>query len=205
MTPVPPRALVLASTSIYRRELLARLRLPFDVVRPDSDERALPGEAPRALAMRLAQDKAAAVAARHTAAWVIGSDQVAQLDGQPLGKPASRDAAIAQLGRMSSRAVEFHTAVCCRCPGIAGMGARPSTESMVAVDTTTVHFRTLHRDEISRYVDAEQPYDCAGSFKAEGLGIALFDAVGSRDPTALVGLPLIATARLLRQAGFALP
>lgn len=188
--------LILASTSIYRRELLARLRLPFDIVRPDSDETVLPDEAPLALVQRLAEAKSAAVAALHPQAWVIGSDQVAELDGRALGKPGGRDAAIAQLVAMSGRAVRFWTGVCL---------SRAGSASRAALDTTTVRFRALTSSEIARYVDAEQPYDCAGSFKAEGLGIALFDAIESRDPTALVGLPLIATAALLRGAGFAVP
>ena len=188
--------LILASTSVYRRELLARLRLPFDVMRPDANETALPGETPRALSQRLAQAKAVVVAALHPHAWVLGSDQVAELDGQALGKPGGRDAAIAQLLAMSGRAVQFHTGVCL---------SRAGTASRSALDTTTVRFRALAADEIARYVDAEQPYDCAGSFKAEGLGIVLFDAIESQDPTALIGLPLIATARLLRGAGFGLP
>ena len=188
--------LILASTSTYRRELLARLRLPFDTIRPDTDETALPGEAPLALVQRLAEAKAVAVAALHPQAWVLGSDQMAELDGQALGKPGDRDAAIAQLTAMSGRAVQFRTGVCL---------SRAGTASRGALDTTTVHFRVLTAGEIARYVDAELPYDCAGSFKAEGLGIALFEAIDSRDPTALVGLPLIATAELLRGAGFAVP
>jgi septum formation protein len=188
--------LVLASTSRYRRELLERLRLPFDVARPDTDETSRPGEAPAALAARLAEAKAAAVARDCPGAWVLGSDQVAELDGQPLGKPGNRGAAIAQLGAMSGRAVVFHTAICL----LQADGAR-----FAAIDTTRVRFRALDAGAIDRYVEAEQPFDCAGSFKSEGLGIALFDAIESSDPTALVGLPLIATARLLRQAGYALP
>ncbi len=188
--------LVLASTSRYRRELLERLRLPFDVARPEADETPLPGEAPAALAARLAHAKAAAVAALAPGAWVIGSDQVAELDGAPLGKPGGREAAIAQLASMSGRTIAFHTAVCL---------LRAGDAPHAAEDVTRVRFRRLERAEIERYVDAEQPFDCAGSFKSEGLGIALFDAIESSDPTALVGLPLIATARLLRQAGFALP
>lgn len=188
--------LILASTSSYRRELLARLRLPFDIVRPDTDETALPGETPLALVQRLAEAKAAAVAALHPQAWVIGSDQVAELDGQTLGKPGGREAAIAQLAAMSGRAVRFRTGVCL---------SRAGTASRGALDTTTVRFRALDADEIARYVDAEQPYDCAGSFKSEGLGIVLFEAIESQDPTALIGLPMIATARLLRDAGFGLP
>jgi septum formation protein len=187
--------LILASTSPYRRELLDRLRLPFDVVRPEVDETLAPGESPATLALRLARAKAAAVAAQHPDAWVIGSDQVADLDGTPLGKSGSRDAAIAQLAAMSARAVVFRTAVSvCR-----------GDIAFDAMDATRVRFRPLSRDEIERYVDAEQPFDCAGSFKSEGLGIALFDAIETSDPTALVGLPMIATARLLRCAGFPLP
>ncbi len=187
--------LVLASTSRYRYALLERLGLPFATARPEVDESPRPGEAPAALALRLARAKAADAARRNPDAWVIGSDQVAELDGAPLGKSGGRDAAIAQLAAMSGHAVRFHTALCL----VRGAVVRE------AVDTTTVRFRPLAPEEIARYVDAERPYDCAGSFKAEGLGIALFDAIESADPTALVGLPLIATARLLREAGFAVP
>jgi len=188
-------SLVLASTSRYRRELLARLGLPFDVARPEVDESPLPREAPVELARRLAFAKAQAVARLQPGSCVIGSDQVAELDGLPLGKPGTRAAAIAQLQAMSGRAVNFHT----------GLAIVAWNRSLAALDTTVVRFRALQRDEIERYVDAEQPLDCAGSFKSEGLGIALFDAIESVDPTALVGLPLIATARLLREAGFRLP
>ncbi|WP_119717801.1 Maf family protein [Cognatilysobacter tabacisoli] len=188
--------LVLASTSRYRRELLSRLGLPFDVERPDVDETAADDESPTSLALRLAAAKAAEVSARHPGAWVIGSDQVADLAGRPLGKPGTRDAAIAQLTAMSPHAIRFRTAVCVMRDG-APVGH--------ALDTTTVRFRRLSADEIARYVDAEQPLDCAGSFKSEGLGVTLFDAIETSDPTALVGLPLIATARLLRDAGYALP
>lgn len=188
--------LVLASTSRYRRELLERLRLPFDVARPEADETPLPGEAPAALALRLAHAKAAAIARLDASAWAIGSDQVAELDGAPLGKPGGREAAIAQLTAMSGRTIAFHTGVC-----VLRAGAAP----LLAADLTRVRFRRLDAAEIARYVDAEQPFDCAGSFKSEGLGIALFDAIETQDPTALVGLPLIATARLLREAGFPLP
>ena len=189
--------LVLASTSPYRRELLARLRLPFDVARPDADETAQPHEPPRALAVRLAQAKAQAVAASlHGDAWALGSDQVADLDGTALGKPGGRDAAIAQLAAMAGRTVRFHTAVCL---------AQRDGRTLAAVDLTEVRVRPLAVEAIARYVDAEQPFDCAGSFKSEGLGIVLFERIDSRDPTALVGLPLIATCSLLRDAGFALP
>ena len=188
--------LVLASTSRYRAELLARLRLPFDSVRPEVDETPLPGEPPASLALRLAAAKAGAIAALHADAVVIGSDQVASCDGRTLGKPGTREAAIAQLQAMSGREAVFLTAVAVAVPG-----GRIET----ALDTTTVRFRPLTDDGIARYVDAERPLDCAGSFKCEGLGIALFEAIESRDPTALVGLPLIATARLLRGAGWSLP
>jgi len=187
--------LILASTSVYRRELLQRLRLPFDSVRPDVDETPLPGETPARLAVRLASAKAAAVAARHPGAWVIGSDQVAELDGRPLGKSGGREAAIAQLQAMGGRSVDFHTAV----------SLRRDDRELAALDLTRVRFRPLQRAEIERYVDAETPYDCAGSFKCEGLGISLFEAIDNHDPTALVGLPLIALSALLRQAGYALP
>jgi len=188
--------LVLASTSRYRRELLERLRLPFDTRAPGVDESPLPGETPRQLALRLAAAKAEAVAVREPDAWVIGSDQVAELDGAAIGKPRSRDAAIAQLTAMSGREVVFRTAL-----SLAhGDGRRFDEE-----DATTVRFRRLDAGEIARYIDAEAPLDSAGSFKSEGLGIALFDAIESRDPTALVGLPLIATTRLLRKAGFRVP
>ena len=192
--------LILASTSRYRAELLARLRLPFTCVTPEVDETPLPGETPRALAERLARAKADAVAARKPGAWVIGSDQTAELAGVALGKPGSRDAARAQLAAMSGRQVSFHTAVC------VSNGFDPNDSTRLhALDLTRVMFRDLQPREIERYVDAELPLDCAGSFKCEGLGIALFDAIHTQDPTALVGLPLIATCRLLRAAGFVLP
>lgn len=188
--------LVLASTSVYRRELLQRFRLPFETARPEVDETALDGENPVALAQRLSIAKAEAVAAQMPDAWVLGSDQVADLHGHTIGKSGNRDAAIAQLAAMSGHLVRFRTGLCV---------ARAGMEPLLAMDTTTVRFRSLTNDEIERYVDAEQPFDCAGSFKSEGLGITLFDAIESEDPTALIGLPLIATARLLRKAGFALP
>jgi len=188
--------LILASTSVYRHELLSRLRLPFASMRPEVDETPLPDESPMALAERLAQAKAMAVATRETDAWVIGSDQVAELDGMPLGKPGGREAAITQLSAMSGHAIVFRTAVAV---------ARADGPAFAALDTTTVRFRRLSPDEIVRYVDAEQPFDCAGSFKSEGFGITLFTTIESQDPTALIGLPLIATAHLLRDAGFALP
>lgn len=188
--------LVLASTSRYRRELLGRLGLPFEVDRPEVDESPLPGEAPAALARRLAEAKARAVAQRHPGAWVIGSDQVADRDGRPLGKPGNRETALAQLLAASGRSLRFHTALCLLQAG---------GPAHAAQDLTEVSFRALAREEILRYLDAEQPYDCAGGFKCEGLGIVLFEAIRSEDPTALVGLPLIALSRALRAAGYALP
>ena len=188
--------LILASTSRYRRELLARLGLPFNVARPDVDETPLGGESAALLAPRLARAKAMMIGGQHPESFIIGSDQVARLDDQCLGKPGTRDNALAQLGAMSGRTVVFHTAVCL------ARGGEPPLE---AVDITRVQFRTLTVAEIERYVDAEQPLDCAGSFKSEGLGITLFEAIETTDPTALVGLPLIALSKMLRQAGFSLP
>ena len=189
--------LVLASTSRYRRELLARFGLPFDVSRPEVDETPATGERADALAARLGRAKALSVAAGlDHAAWVIGSDQAAEVEGRLLGKPGGRSAAIAQLQAMRGRRVRFHTSIAL---------ANADGRVLEALDLTEVAMRDLHDGEIARYVDAEQPFDCAGSFKAEGLGITLFDAIESRDPTALIGLPLIATARLLRQAGLRLP
>ena len=192
-----PSPLILASTSRYRRELLARLALPFETAAPDVDETPRAGEAPRELALRLALEKAQAVAARKPQAIVIGSDQVADLHGQPLGKPGTHERAAAQLARMSGQTVLFHTAVA------VVQASRGFAQSSLA--TVTVRFRTLDAATIERYLLAEQPYDCAGSAKSEGLGIALLQAIESDDPTALIGLPLIRTAQLLRAAGLTLP
>ncbi|MBO9662705.1 Maf family nucleotide pyrophosphatase [Dokdonella sp.] len=192
-----PVDLVLASTSRYRRELLSRLGLPFRAVAPEVDEASHPGETPRALACRLAQAKAEAVAARCPGALVIGSDQVAELDGRALGKPGSVAAAEAQLTASAGRSVLFHTALCLVDTRTAA--AVPA----LACDLTRVVFRPLAHAEIARYVAAERPLDCAGSFKAEGLGIGLFERIENEDPTALIGLPLIALARMLRAAGVA--
>jgi septum formation protein len=192
-----PRRLVLGSTSRYRRELLQRLHLPFDVAAPDVDETPQPGEAPDRLAQRLALAKAQAVAALHPEAVVIGSDQVADLAGEPLGKPGSHERATAQLRRMSGQTVVFQTAVAVVC------AATGYTRCELA--PVRVVFRPLSDGEIERYLRIEQPYDCAGSAKSEGLGIALLERIDSDDPTALVGLPLIRTTRLLREAGLHLP
>jgi len=192
-----PRPLVLASTSRYRRELLQRLQLPFEVLAPDVDETPLPGEAPVALAARLALAKARAVAQRRPGAVVIGSDQVADLDGQPLGKPGDHGRAVAQLQRMRGRTVVFQTAVAVVCAD--------SAFEQADLAAVRVRFRDLQDREIERYLRAEQPYDCAGSAKSEGLGIALLESIDSDDPTALIGLPLIRTCRMLRAAGAVLP
>jgi septum formation protein len=192
LTP-PSRSLVLGSTSRYRRELLERLRIPFAVSAPDVDETPQPGEAPKALAQRLALAKARAVAALHPEAVVIGSDQVADLAGQPLGKPGEHARAVAQLRQMRGQTVIFQTALAVVCLA--------SGFEQVDLAEVRVVFRDLSDDEIEAYLLAEQPYDCAGSAKSEGLGIALLESIDNDDPTALIGLPLIRTARLLRLAG----
>ncbi len=187
------RTVILASTSRYRRELLTRLRLPFDVQSPDVDETPLPGETPHDLAVRLALEKANAVAARFPDAVVIGSDQVADLAGEALGKPGDHARATAQLRRMRGQTLIFQTAVAvvCRATGFIQRDVAP----------VRVVFRDLTDAAIEHYLLAEQPYDCAGSAKSEGLGIALLSAIDSDDPTALVGLPLIRTCQMLRAAG----
>ena len=192
-----PRPLILGSTSRYRRELLERLRIPFEVAAPDIDETPLPGEAPRDLALRLAAAKARAVAEQHPNAVVIGSDQVADLNGKPLGKPGNHERATQQLREMRGHSMIFHTAVSVVCI--------ESGFSQSDLAPVRVRFRDLNDAEIERYLRAEQPYDCAGSAKSEGLGISLLDAIESDDPTALIGLPLIRTCQMLRAAGLILP
>jgi septum formation protein len=193
-TPTPRQpTLVLGSTSRYRRELLQRLRLPFDVASPEVDESPLPGEAPAALALRLALAKARAVALHWPNAVVIGSDQVADLDGQPIGKPGNHARATAQLRQLSGRQAVFQTAV-------AVVRAETGFEQALLAPVT-VRFRHLSDAEIEHYLRLDEPYDCAGSAKCETLGIALLDAIDSDDPTALIGLPLIRTCTLLRAAG----
>ncbi len=187
------RPLILASTSRYRRELLQRLHLPFAVVAPNTDETALPGEAPAALAQRLALAKAQAVAAAHPQAVVIGSDQVADLDGEALGKPGNHERATAQLRLLRGRTAIFQTAV--------AVVHLPSHFAQVELAAVTVRFRSLSDADIEHYLRLEQPYDCAGSAKCETLGIALLERIDSDDPTALIGLPLIRTCALLRAAG----
>ncbi|RMX02983.1 septum formation inhibitor Maf [Corticibacter populi] len=195
--PELPRRLILGSTSRYRRELLQRLGLPFDCEAPQVDETPQPGEAPRALAERLALAKARDVARRHPETIVIGSDQVADLHGQPLGKPLVHARAVAQLQQMSGQTVVFHTAVAVVCEAL-GLEARQVAE-------VRTRFRTLSASEIERYLLAERPYDCAGSAKSEGLGISLLEAIDNDDPTALIGLPLIRTCAMLRDAGLQIP
>jgi septum formation protein len=185
--------LILASTSKYRAELLSRLHVPFLTVAPEVDETPRPAEAPASLALRLALAKAKAVAANHPDALVIGSDQVADLAGQPVGKPHTHERAVAQLTQMSGRRIVFQTAVAV---------VRASTGfERCELASVNVQIRTLSATEIEYYLRTEQPYDCAGSAKCETLGIALLEAIESDDPTALVGLPLIRTARLLAMAG----
>ncbi|HXD83688.1 MAG TPA: Maf family nucleotide pyrophosphatase [Rudaea sp.] len=198
MTALADVDLVLASTSRYRRELLARLTPNFRCVAPDVDETPLAHESPAALADRLAIAKARAVAAKNPGAIVIGSDQAADLDGCVIGKPGTVENACAQLAACSGRMVVFHAGICL----IDARSAKPLIAS--ARDTTRVHFRELGTNEIARYVERECPLDCAGSFKCEGLGIALFERIESTDPTALIGLPLIALCKLLRELGIAI-
>ena len=194
MPPMTERAsLILGSTSRYRREMLERLRIPFDVQAPHVDETPAHREAPADLALRLAVAKARAVAALHPHAVVIGSDQVADLDGEPIGKPGTHAKATEQLRAMRGKAVVFQTAV-----AVVNQATGYEGSALVPV---TVRFRPLSDAEIEHYLRAEQPYDCAGSAKSEALGIALLSAIESDDPTALVGLPLIKTCELLRAAG----
>jgi len=192
----PRRRLILGSGSPYRKELLQRLHLPFETCSPDIDESAQPGENPAATASRLALAKAWAVARQHPDALVIGSDQVADLRGQALGKPGTHERAVAQLRAMSGQEVLFHTALAVVC----------AETGFVAQDLAPVRvcFRSLGEAEIDAYLRAEQPYDCAGSAKAEGLGIALLERIESDDPTALIGLPLMRTSALLRRAGLSI-
>ena len=189
------KKLILASTSVYRRELLERLRIPFEIISPKVDEAPLPSEATLNLALRLAKAKAAIVAKDHPDAWVIGSDQVADLCGAALGKPGNFERAMAQLQLMRGATVTFHTALCLM---------HGETETTLSIPTE-VTFRKLSDEILEAYLHAEEPYDCAGSAKSEGLGISLLETIESDDPTALIGLPLIALSGLLRDAGFVIP
>lgn len=192
----PKRDLILGSTSIYRRELLSRLRIPFEVASPQVDETALPNETPQALAQRLALAKAMAVAQRFPTAVVIGSDQVAQLGESALGKPGNHTNAVVQLTRMSGQTVIFQTALAVVCLETGFVGQD--------IAQVKVQFRHLSPHQIENYLQAEQPYDCAGSAKSEGLGIALLEKIDNDDPTALIGLPLIRVCHLISQAGIVL-
>lgn len=194
--PVLPR-LILGSSSPYRKELLSRLQLPFDIMAPDIDEAPLPGESPSATALRLAREKAAAIVRLAPGALVIGSDQVATLDGAQIGKPGSHENALRQLQTMRGRQVIFHTALCLWDSRIADAEAAIQLENI----QTFVTFRNLPDHELDAYLRIEQPYDCAGSAKNEGLGIAVIEKIDSTDPTALTGLPLIALTGMLRRAG----
>ena len=194
----PPPRLILASSSSYRRELLERLRLPFEVMVPDIDESPLPGEAPETTALRLARAKAQAVAARAPGSVVIGSDQVATLDGEQIGKPGNHANALAQLRKMRGRQVIFHTALCLWDSRAATLTGGAQLDNI----QTVVTLRDLPDAELDAYLRIEQPYDCAGSAKNEGLGIAILENIDSSDPTALTGLPLIALTGMLRKAGF---
>jgi septum formation protein len=190
---LPHRKLILGSTSRYRKELLERLRLGFECIAPDVDETPLAGESPHDLAQRLAIAKANEVAACHPDSVVIGSDQVADLNGQTLGKPGNFERASAQLQAMRGQTVVFHTAVAVVCKATAFL--------QVDMASVKVVFRNLSDTEITTYLQAEEPYDCAGSAKSEGLGIALLERIDSDDPTALIGLPLIRTVRMIKAAG----
>lgn len=192
-TSLPLPRLILASSSSYRKELLSRLRLPFEVAVPDIDETPLAGESPDATALRLARGKAAAVAARLPGCLVIGSDQVATLDGAQIGKPGDHARALAQLQQMRGRSVVFHTALC----------LWDGRDGSYQLDEIRAHvrFRDLPDAELDAYLRIEQPYDCAGSAKNEGLGIAILERIDSDDPTALTGLPLIALTGMLRKVG----
>jgi len=189
--------LILASTSPYRRALLERLGLPFTALPPGTSEDTLPGELPPDRALRLSIAKAQAIASHRSDAVVIGSDQVAAVGSKILEKPGDAARCHAQLAAASGSSARFHTAC-------AVIGAQAGIR-MVHIDTTTVFFRTLTGQEIDRYVERERPFDCAGGFRAEGLGISLFESIESRDPTAIIGLPLIWLASALRRSGFVLP
>ena len=192
-----PERLILASSSKYRKLLLERLGIPFECQSPEIDESALPGETPLEVSQRLATEKAGVISRKHPLAIVIGSDQLAAFEGQIIGKPGTFPAAFKQLSLFSGQVVEFHTTVTVQ--------SLQSGFNESHTDLTRVHFRTLKQDEIERYLEKEKPYDCAGSFKAESLGVTLFDRISSEDPTALIGLPLIRTSSILRRTGLCLP
>jgi septum formation protein len=192
-----PKPLILASTSPYRRQLLERLRLPFSTVSPHTDETSLPHETPHALVLRLSELKARAVAAKHPHALIIGSDQTAVLNEEMLGKSGNRQNAITQLQKCSGSSVIFHTGLCL----LNAANGRMQLDDIVF----EVKFRALTLPQIERYIDSEKPFDCAGSFKAESLGISLFEYMRGDDPTSLIGLPLIRLTQMLNTAGIQLP
>ncbi len=191
------QTLVLGSTSPFRKDLLYKLGIPFVTATPDIDEARRPGEMPESLVRRLAEEKARNVASRYPEALVIGSDQVACVNDEILGKPGSREKAIAQLCAASGKAMTFHTGLC--------LYNAATKQIQVAVEPFIVHFRRLGTAQIERYIDREQPFNCAGSFKSEGFGITLFSALQGRDPNALVGLPLIRLVEMLDRQGISLP
>lgn len=192
-----PLPLLLASSSIYRKELLSRLDLAFETANPDLDETPLPGESAAQTSRRLAEAKARALASRFPGHLIIGSDQVALLDGTQLGKPGSHERAVAQLQQMRGHSIEFHTALC--------LLNATSGRVQLHVDITRVTMRNYNDAEIERYLRREQPYHCAGSAKTEGLGITLIAAIENRDPTAIIGLPLIELVSMLKNEGVTLP
>ncbi|MCP3670902.1 MAG: septum formation inhibitor Maf [Gammaproteobacteria bacterium] len=189
--------LILGSTSLFRKELLNKLGLSFTADAPEINETMLEGEQPQALVQRLALEKAQAVAEKHTGALIIGSDQVACIDNDILGKPGNRERAIAQLTQAAGKRVSFYTGLC--------LLNSDSGESQVTCDPFHVHFRPLSQSQIERYLDAEEPYNCAGSFKSEGLGISLFEKLEGNDPNSLIGLPLIRLIAMLEREGISIP
>lgn len=193
------KPLILASSSSYRAQLLERLRLPFESIAPEIDETAYPHELPEQTALRLAQEKAAAIATIRPESIIIGSDQVATLEGEQIGKPGNHQFALRQLQKMRGKQVIFHTALCV----FDGRSERTSSAPQVQIQNiqTLVHFRDLSDAELDAYLHIEQPYDCAGSAKNEALGIAILEKIVSDDPTALTGLPLIALTGMLRNLG----
>ena len=196
-TPTSQPRLILGSSSIYRKELLSRLNLPFDVMVPDIDETPAANESPEATALRLAQEKACVIARRSPDSLIIGSDQVATMDGEQIGKPGTHENALKQLQKMRGRKVVFHTALCL----FDSRANIASPQIQLENVQTFVTFRDLSDDELDAYLRIEQPYDCAGSAKNEGLGITIIERIESSDPSALTGLPLIALTTMLRRAG----
>lgn len=192
-----PMTIVLASTSPFRKEILSKLAIPFETANPETDETRLPDERPEDLVKRLAESKARAVSGQHPEALIIGSDQVACVDNQVLGKPGDRQKAIQQLLQTSGKTVTFFTGLC--------LYNSATGEAQVVCEPFKVHFRTLNDAQIARYLDKEQPFNCAGSFKSEGLGITLFRRLEGDDPNALIGLPLIRLVQMLEREGFELP